>query len=448
MKKVLLLSALLTFAFVANAFAGVSHIANNNPVGGDILAADTCDHPTDPVLFSQLPTDCDGSWALVTSDTDLGYFVYDDYEAFGAITDIHWWGGDLQYSGGWSECDEDPMTFNIAFCPDTGAGSPDEANPVCTYQITLAHDPTAVCSLSGVYDVWEWYTDLDPECNLTAGWVGIQGVGNGDTCVFMWYNSQEAFGYNSWQNGGYTEYQQAFCLTGTVPDTCIICTVVGQSPRVPREGGTIQWDLTVTNCGGATIPNVWGEIVPTNVDCNGPQYDFNLYQVIATGFAPGASFTNYYYFNPAPGSVPYPTFIEVALWTYVGTAANNYYGSCCFEFIFTTAWGRGEGTTWGENGEWGVRDGGILPNATALGQNYPNPFNATTTIPFDVSEAGYVNLSVYNVAGQLVDVLQDGEMAAGSHTVNWNASTVSSGVYFYKLTVNDYSTTKRMELLK
>ncbi|MCP4631809.1 MAG: hypothetical protein GY855_02705, partial [candidate division Zixibacteria bacterium] len=376
MKKILLITALFAVALISNAFAGTSHIANNNPVGGDILAADTCDFSApDLVLFSQLPEACDGAWALVTSDSDLGYFVYDDYEAFGTITDIHFWGGELHYgAAGWEECDEDPATFTINFVPDTGAGSPDEANPACTYTVTLTHNPVAVCVLNGVYDVWEWFTVLDPVCNLQQGWVGVQGLGNGDTCVFMWYNSTEnVFGYNSWQNGGYTTYHQAFCLTGEPVELCLICSAVGQSPRVPREGGTIQWDLTVSNCGSQTVAPVWGEIVPTNIDCNGPQYDFNLYQNIYASLAPGASFTNYYYYMPMPGTVPYPTFIEVALWTFIGTAPNNYTASCCFEFIFTTAWGRGEGTTWGENGEWGVRDSGILPSASALGQNYPNP---------------------------------------------------------------------------
>jgi hypothetical protein len=335
------------------------------------------------------------------------------------------------------------MTFNIHFCPDNGAGAPDEANPVCVYLVTLNHDPTAVCVLSGVYQVWEWYTTLDPACNLLAGWVGIQGVGNLDTCVFMWYNSDQAFGYNSWQAGGYTTYQQAFCLTGEFQEYCLVCTATSYSDRVPRVGGTIQWDLTVTNCGTAAVSPLWGEIVPTNVDCNGPQYDFNLTKNMAPGLAPGATFTGYYYYSP--GSVA-GAFVEVALWNYVGDAPNNYYGGCCFEFVFTSQWGR-DASTWGENGTWGERDG-ILPTTSGLGQNYPNPFNATTTIPFDVGESGYVNLSVYNVAGQLVDVLHDGQMEAGTHTVNWDASTVSSGVYFYKLTVNDYTTTKRMELLK
>ncbi len=206
----------LSMTGIAN--ANDAFITNPNPIGGDLLASDTCGFTfPDMVFFSQLPENCDGAWALVTSDSDLGYFVYDDYEAFGTITDLHFWGGDLHYgASGWEECDEDPATFNINFCPDTGAGSPDEANPACTYTLTLMHNPNAVCLLDSAYQLWEWYTVLDPACNLQQGWVGVQGVGNGDTCVFMWYNATEnVFGYNSWQNGGYTEYQQAFCITGT-----------------------------------------------------------------------------------------------------------------------------------------------------------------------------------------------------------------------------------------
>ncbi|MCP4633095.1 MAG: hypothetical protein GY855_09230, partial [candidate division Zixibacteria bacterium] len=188
-----------TDSFVKN----TRYIANANPCRGDILASDTCSSGS---LFEQLPLDCDGSWAVVTSDTDLEYFVYDDYEAFGSISNIQWWGIDLHYGAkSWEECDEDPATFNIHFCPDNGSGAPDEANPVSVYTITVVHAPPAVCVLAGVYSVWEWYTELDPVCNLQQGWVGIQGVGNGDTCVFMWYNSREnVFGYNSWQNNGYT----------------------------------------------------------------------------------------------------------------------------------------------------------------------------------------------------------------------------------------------------
>jgi len=89
-----------------------------------------------------------------------------------------------------------------------------------------------------------------------------------------------------------------------------------------------------------------------------------------------------------------------------------------------------------------------LPTFTSLDQNYPNPFNATTNISFSLVEAGNVSLNVYDITGRLVVTLVDGQMDAGQHVVVWDASSVSSGVYFYKLATVDYSATKSMNLLK
>ncbi|MCP4633198.1 MAG: hypothetical protein GY855_09760, partial [candidate division Zixibacteria bacterium] len=105
MKNIIFVLMIALF-LIGIANANDAFITNPNPIGGDLLAADTCDAPD--LLFSQLPTDCDGEWAAVTSDTDLGYFVYDDYEAFGSISNIQWWGIDLHYGAkSWEECDED-----------------------------------------------------------------------------------------------------------------------------------------------------------------------------------------------------------------------------------------------------------------------------------------------------------------------------------------------------
>jgi len=89
-----------------------------------------------------------------------------------------------------------------------------------------------------------------------------------------------------------------------------------------------------------------------------------------------------------------------------------------------------------------------LPTVTSLAQNYPNPFNANTNISFSLAEAGNVSLNVYDITGRLVTTLVDGQMDAGQHVVVWDASSVSSGVYFYKLSTGDYSATKSMNLLK
>jgi hypothetical protein len=91
---------------------------------------------------------------------------------------------------------------------------------------------------------------------------------------------------------------------------------------------------------------------------------------------------------------------------------------------------------------------GELPQEYALHQNFPNPFNPTTTIAFSLPNAGNVNLSVFNVLGQKVATLKNGEMEAGNHTITWDASQQASGVYFYRLEANDYSKTIKAMLLK
>jgi hypothetical protein len=73
------------------------------------------------------------------------------------------------------------------------------------------------------------------------------------------------------------------------------------------------------------------------------------------------------------------------------------------------------------------------PEKYELFQNYPNPFNPSTNMSFVISQLSFVSLKVYNVLGQEVATLVDGEKSAGYHEVEWNGSDVSSGVYFYKL---------------
>jgi hypothetical protein len=89
-----------------------------------------------------------------------------------------------------------------------------------------------------------------------------------------------------------------------------------------------------------------------------------------------------------------------------------------------------------------------LPDRLVLFQNYPNPFNARTTIRFVLPEAQDVELTVYDLLGRRVEVLSDEYMEAGAHTVTWNASDVSSGVYFYRLETKNATKSIKMLLLK
>lgn len=97
----------------------------------------------------------------------------------------------------------------------------------------------------------------------------------------------------------------------------------------------------------------------------------------------------------------------------------------------------------------GLYSGPEVPDVFALNQNYPNPFNPSTEISFDLPTASHVELTIYNILGQKVETLIDGQMEAKrGHTVTWDASPYSSGVYFYRISAKDFTETKKMLMLK
>jgi hypothetical protein len=91
---------------------------------------------------------------------------------------------------------------------------------------------------------------------------------------------------------------------------------------------------------------------------------------------------------------------------------------------------------------------GAVPTEFALYQNYPNPFNATTQIRYALHEVGQVRLDVYNLLGQRVATLVDDFQEVGHHSVNWDAGHVASGLYLYRLQTPDFTSTRKMVLLK
>jgi fibronectin type 3 domain-containing protein len=79
----------------------------------------------------------------------------------------------------------------------------------------------------------------------------------------------------------------------------------------------------------------------------------------------------------------------------------------------------------------------MMPKEFVLHQNYPNPFNPSTAISFQLAAVSFVTLKVYDVLGREVVTLVDGIRNAGSHTAQWNASGLSSGMYICRLTATD-----------
>ena len=95
----------------------------------------------------------------------------------------------------------------------------------------------------------------------------------------------------------------------------------------------------------------------------------------------------------------------------------------------------------------------FIPKATALMQNFPNPFNPTTTLSFDVAQAGNVTIQIYDVSGRLVATLLNAHKEIGRHRVEWNGkdtngSLVPSGIYFYRMRAVGFEATKKMILVR
>ncbi|MEA2096510.1 MAG: T9SS type A sorting domain-containing protein [Candidatus Cloacimonadota bacterium] len=97
-------------------------------------------------------------------------------------------------------------------------------------------------------------------------------------------------------------------------------------------------------------------------------------------------------------------------------------------------------------------DDNIISNTTKLLDNYPNPFNPTTTISYDLKNDSKIKLEIFNIKGQKVITLEDDDKIAGHHNIVWNGknsdgSSVSSGIYFYKLKTDSFSAVKKMILM-
>ncbi len=265
----------------------------------------------------------------------------------------------------------------------------------------------------------------------------IPGVADSDYVVFGWKTI--------WLGNPLSEVRGIFQERAV--RTVLACDATVYSTRVPNSGGTILWDLEVSN-NGNTTEDVYGEIYPTVGDCaSGTVFDFDINRLIVSSLSPGASYTGYYYYSP--GTVT--GFSQAAVWTSIGPSIDSWLSSCCFEFFFTYPFGKSEGLPqWNNSGQWLDREdeGIILPEVTSLGQNYPNPFNASTIIPFDLANPGYTSIKIYNLTGQLVETLIDGNMPEGRHATKWDGSTFSSGVYFYELNANGVSMSRKLHLLK
>jgi hypothetical protein len=89
-----------------------------------------------------------------------------------------------------------------------------------------------------------------------------------------------------------------------------------------------------------------------------------------------------------------------------------------------------------------------VPSSYSLGKAYPNPFNPTTTIDYNIGQEGHVDMVVYDVSGRIVDTLIDGYKNEGNYKVRWAANAHPSGIYFVIFSINGYTESSKLMLIK
>jgi hypothetical protein len=159
-------------------------------------------------------------------------------------------------------------------------------------------------------------------------------------------------------------------------------------------------------------------------------------------------------FNPDSSKIFYVMYVQDTVWTsYLLPGVESGTGLYATELT-------SDGTIWviGNNQSiWKSKKTGtdVRPNNTtnvpseyALMQNYPNPFNPSTKIEFTISISGNVTLKVFNSIGEEVAELVNSEMNAGYHSINFDGSNLSSGIYFYRISVGGFTQTNKMILVK
>ncbi|MBD3234181.1 MAG: T9SS type A sorting domain-containing protein [candidate division Zixibacteria bacterium] len=218
---------------------------------------------------------------------------------------------------------------------------------------------------------------------------------------------------------------------------CLIDMEPDSYPVEVPPGGSFGFTGTIANPSDEPIfTDVW-----VGVNYEGDFYEVNSFEYIP--LTPNESMSAHLN-QMVPNYAPSGSYEYIS---YCGDyPAQDSCDSASFAFTVTGA-AKGTGNDgWILEGSW--LGGTESPSQVALARNYPNPFNAVTTIKYLLPGSDNVSLDIYNILGQKVKRLVSGYQQAGEHSIRWDASANSSGVYFYRLSAGDYTQTRRMILVK
>ena len=232
-------------------------------------------------------------------------------------------------------------------------------------------------------------------------------------------------------------------VVATVADLVTLVNIIvgGQAPKITgEEPGAVEIEVTSSNSGATITSNsiepIGGLLITLAVDSS---FDESRLRFNSTGLnslvARSGETVRILLFDMSGRTLPAGTNELVSIPA----------GASVQEVMVSSAEGQLMASS--------ITAGTSLPSEFSLSQNYPNPFNPETNIEFALPSADRVRLAIYNLLGQEVSVVAEGDYAAGSHTVVWRGTDntgnhVASGMYFYRLETSHGSHTRKMLLLK
>ncbi|MCX6639138.1 MAG: S8 family peptidase [bacterium] len=231
-------------------------------------------------------------------------------------------------------------------------------------------------------------------------------------------------------------------VAGSAPQLAINVTATNPPIVIPANGGSFQYSMNVQNLGASPQTlSAW-----TKIFAGGSYYPaFGP----ATRTLPGGANPTRLFTQTVASTLPAGTGYYIA---YVGTYPNTVVDSSYFTFTKSAVADGGpwlsESRLFGNFFEEYTVETNATPSAYELKGAYPNPFNPTTNISYNLGDAGNVKLTVFDVSGREVATLVNGYREAGAHSVTFDASKLTSGVYIYRLTVGGFNASGKMVLMK
>lgn len=214
---------------------------------------------------------------------------------------------------------------------------------------------------------------------------------------------------NSTNAGGTSNFSNAYSFTTGFPTTPLLVYPLNNTGEIPRDT-TLIWNASQTAV----------------------SYDLMLAR--GADFAPSTLILNE---SGLLDTVFHVSALQLNTFHFWKVRANNSFGtsnwSAVWRFKTTIT---------------SIDDETSLPTEYALDQNYPNPFNPVTNFRFKIPESGLTSFKIYNLLGQEVAVILEDFMNPGSYDVQFDATGLASGIYLYRIRVNDYSASKKMILMK